>query len=1682
MPVTRINNNQISDASSGNVYVGINAAGKLQSYSITSTKIANNLVYGSDLTVTGNLTVQGNTTTIDTVNVVVEDPLLLLASAQTGTPALDIGFIGKRGTEDNIAFVWDEANTVFVTAFTTSEVTNTTISINSYASLKTFDATVTGNLDVTGTTGLTGNTTVGNFFVNGQKTIDVGNSIIGNVQDPIANSDAATKAYVDSVSSSGFTIEDDTANTTVVSGGDTLVLNGTANEVTVAITATDTITFGLPDDVTVAGNLGANNATITNSLGAVSITASGNLLAANVNSNAAVTGVTGVFTGNVSAGNVSATGNVTGGNLLTSGSGGAIVGTGNITGGNLITLGNVNAGNLNTEYIYGATTISLNPGSGNVNVNSKNINNLAAPVADADAATKLYVDTVAQGLDIKASVVFATAANIFAQNSGYTYNNGTSGVGATLTAQAVGNLTIDGNVVAAGERVLIKNETGAYVNDTTQSAAFNGIYVVTTAGSPSAAYVLTRTTDFDNGSPSGEIPGAFTFVEKGATEADTGWVCTTNAPVTMGTTQIIWTQFSGAGSYTAGNGLSLSGTQFNVNVDPETTAINGSNQVAVKAGANLTTPNIGNATGNSLTLGGNGLIQATTITASGNITGGNLVANTGVSAVTGYFTGNVDVLGNLNATIGIVYANSAIFLGDLVTGNNAAFAGIPNYTPLGSNVVMQFAGNVNSYSQLNFQNINDGTLASTDLVLTANNGDDSTYFINMGIAGNNHSDPDFFGDNTSYNDGYLYVVGNSQTGIDLDGPGNLILGATNGDVKIFTGNTAQSNVVATFYQGGVTFNQGGRVQTTGNVAAGNVIVTGQVRVSGNTITSNVQANVEGHFANVIITQNNIESDMAVLTINGFGLNQDTSIGGQLNPNVFYVDAGTNTVSVGSNLQTTGAIAAFNATNSILLPVGNTTERPGTGVTGMFRFNTTENKLEVFDNSTWVPAGSEITVIVADSFQGNGVATNFTLSQDSTTAASIVSINGIVQIPSTAYSISGNVLSFTEPPETSDEIDVRILTTTTTVLGLVNASGNASIYVSETDAQVDIEGNLIPISNLAYSLGNATNQWSSLHVGGNTIYLGNIQLKAVNGQMAFYAENGTTPATIAASSVDTTTIANGTSAVAVISSGGNIRANVAGSTVGLFSSTGLTVTGSITATNGFVGLDATKISNGTSEMSVVSSGGNLRGNVGGSTVFVVSSAGGNITGTFGVSGNANTGNLGATNVVATNLTGTLQTAAQTNITSVGTLSALSVSGNITPGGIAMATGNATIGNLYVSGVATIAGNIQQISGNSGQFFGNATTGFNALYAGLPAGFTILPQSVTNFVSTFNGYSQINNQNQNGGNEATTDYILTSNNGDDSTFYVDLGIASSGYNGAVAVLNNALGNVVNPNDGYLYVTGNVAASNPSDFVFATPDAGSQIRFAVAGSNIANISMKVNAPNTAATSNTTGTLNVLGGIGLSGAVWATGNITGGNLSGTSIVGTLTTAAQTNITSVGTLGSLSVTGNITGGNLSVSTGSVTLGSIVNANANGVGNIGSSSGYFNTVFAKATSAQYADLAEMYEADQIIEPGTVVCFGGDKEVTVCAEDSSRRIAGVVSTNPSYIMNAGLAGDYVTAVALTGRVPTKVTGVIRKGDMLVATGDGRARAEADPKTGAVIGKALADFDGADGVIEVVVGRL
>ena len=273
----------------------------------------------------------------------------------------------------------------------------------------------------------------------------------------------------------------------------------------------------------------------------------------------------------------------------------------------------------------------------------------------------------------------------------------------------------------------------------------------------------------------------------------------------------------------------------------------------------------------------------------------------------------------------------------------------------------------------------------------------------------------------------------------------------------------------------------------------------------------------------------------------------------------------------------------------------------------------------------------------------------------------------------------------------------------------------------------------------------------------------------------------------------------------------------------------------------------------------------------------------------------------------------------------------------------------------------------------------------------------------------------------------------------------------------------------------VSGNITGGNVlgGANVNATTHTGTTVSVSgnITGGNVlggANVNATTHTGTTVSVSSTvTGSQFNGSGAGLTSIPAA--NVTGTlsvNTSG--YAATVSSAAQGNITSVGTLTGLTINNATT--------------AITNGGTTGVGNIGSSTVAFNTVFAKATTAQYADLAEMYTSDAEHEPGTVMDFGGKYEVTVSTTANSDKIAGVVSTNPAHLMNSTQTGEHVLAVALTGRVPTRVTGTVWKGAMMVSAGNGQATACATPAIGTVIGKSLEDFSGESGVIQVVVGRL
>jgi len=191
----------------------------------------------------------------------------------------------------------------------------------------------------------------------------------------------------------------------------------------------------------------------------------------------------------------------------------------------------------NTIPISGFAAAGADVGLGGYKITS-----LADPTADTDAANKRYVDSTAQGLDPKQSCRASTTADL-----GGTYSAGSL----TITGPSV-PLVIDGVTLAVANRVLVKNST---------TASQNGIYTVTAIGSYGSAWVLTRATDFNTSAKAS--PGSFTFIEEGTVYADTGWVMSADATVALDTTSLTWTQFSGAGSYSAGRGMALVGGQFN---------------------------------------------------------------------------------------------------------------------------------------------------------------------------------------------------------------------------------------------------------------------------------------------------------------------------------------------------------------------------------------------------------------------------------------------------------------------------------------------------------------------------------------------------------------------------------------------------------------------------------------------------------------------------------------------------------------------------------------------------------------------------------------------------------------------------------------------------------------------------------------------------------------------------------------------------------------------------------------------------------------------------------------------------------------------------------------------------------------------------------------------------------------
>ena len=408
----------------------------------------------------------------------------------------------------------------------------------------------------------------------------------------------------------------------------------------------------------------------------------------------------------------------------------------------------------------------------------------------------------------------------------------------------------------------------------------------------------------------------------------------------------------------------------------------------------------------------------------------------------------------------------------------------------------------------------------------------------------------------------------------------------------------------------------------------------------------------------------------------------------------------------------------------------------------------------------------------------------------------------------------------------------------------------------------------------------------------------------------------------------------------------------------------------------------------------------------------------------------------------------------------------------------------------------------------------------------ATFTAAAPTSTLFPTVFKGITMSN----------SADTVFAGNVRNGGNVVITAGGASTAIVQATGVLitgfNSVTGNVIGGNivtAGLATVTGNITGAN------------------IVTAGLATVTGNVNGGNINTAGLITATGNITGGnISATNhtgtTVSVTGNITGGNIITTALMQTANVSATANVQAgnLRTTGLVSATGNITAaanvagtyflgngsqltglslgvsvtkfengtskgevnapnGNISFTVAGtanvvvvdtttvyanvVSVQSIAKTGSNGVGNIGSVGAYFNQVFATATTALYADVAERFEADALLEPGTVVELGGIKEITKANHDLSENVFGVISTRPAYTMNGGAGEDDThPRVAMTGRVPVKVTGYVKKGDRLVSAGSGQARAAQPGEATAfnVIGRSLVDKPTPEsGTIEAIV---
>jgi hypothetical protein len=399
----------------------------------------------------------------------------------------------------------------------TSVGTLTGLDVNGNVNAKVFTSNI-----ATGTAPLvvTSTTRVANLNVANSGTADVAGTVSGNAQANITSVGTLTGLNVNGTA----TVKDFVANTSANLGAvGNVTITGGSNGQYLQTDGSGHLTWNTISTSSIAN--GTSNVSISTSGGNVVTTVAGNSTLTITATGANISGTANI-SGNVNVGNI--------------GTSTLVATTGNI--------GNLSINGFSIQSTGANQNITIDPnGTGNVDVNTSYIVNLKDPVNAQDAATKHYVDTIASGMHAHQAAAAATNANLANLTGGsVTYDNGTGGVGATLTL-GTPLTTVDSYTIQEGDRIIIKNEA----DQTT-----NGVYIWTSPGS-----ILTRADDFNV--PAEIQGGDFIYIQHGTLYGHTGWVQTQKV-VAVGTTPILFEQFSGAGTYSAGTGLTLNGTEFSI--------------------------------------------------------------------------------------------------------------------------------------------------------------------------------------------------------------------------------------------------------------------------------------------------------------------------------------------------------------------------------------------------------------------------------------------------------------------------------------------------------------------------------------------------------------------------------------------------------------------------------------------------------------------------------------------------------------------------------------------------------------------------------------------------------------------------------------------------------------------------------------------------------------------------------------------------------------------------------------------------------------------------------------------------------------------------------------------------------------------------------------------------------------